>query len=347
LEFIVRILFSGMMTFVPSSDGTQLDVVLLNVGHGHSISDGTGIAHHKPLLITRGGGCSGSCPTSDAAIAAYLFGDKSTSAANDALTSAVSGGGAWDLTGSQVTVEKGSSGAAALPALTLRQNLRNGIIPTTATEREDISWLADLEQICPTCGFDTSVLAAEPSSSLVAARFRLDTGKVYTYSIARVGSSVTPVQFKRVDGSGSTSSYSQAIAAFMAVDIAVTGSSIKLVETKFDGSTGRTMTLTPDSNGRVEIAVLNLPELVPATPNATPGIGKHFQRYYDVTSAPPSAAARLVPHPGAAPGAPSYPSVTWSSIHPADTLWSDLLTALRLNVGRSINEVTLCPPTQP
>src|SRR5215213_1321142 len=98
LEFIVRILFSGMMLFIPNSNGTQMDVVLLNVGHGHSISDGTALAYHKPLLITRAGSCSGTCPTSDTAVAAYLFGDKPTSAADDALGNAVSGGGAWDLT---------------------------------------------------------------------------------------------------------------------------------------------------------------------------------------------------------------------------------------------------------
>ena len=347
MEFIVRILFSGMMVFVPNSNGTQLDVVLLNVDHGHALSDGTALSHHKPMMITRAGSCSGTCPTSDTAIAAYLFGDKSTAAANDALTAAVSGGGAWDLTGSQITVEKGSTSDPALPSLSFRENLRTTFIPTSSTEREDWSWLADLSEVCSTCGFDTSVLDTNPDTGLVAGRFHLETGTAYTYSVARIGSDVTPVHFKRLDGSGSASSYTQAVASFVGVDITVSGGSIKLVESKFDSSTGRTMTLTPDSNGRVEIVVLNVPPIVPSTPSANPGIGKHFQRFYDVTSNPPSASARLIPQPGAAPGAGSYSQVSWSSVHPTSTLWSELLTALRLNVGRSLEEIALCPPSRP
>jgi hypothetical protein len=344
LEFIVRILFSGMMVFVPNSNGTELDVVLLNVPHAHALSDGTTLAHHKPVVIARAGNCTGTCPTNDTNIATYLFADKANDAAIDTLETAVDGGGAWDISGSDISVLKGI-GDPDLPALDIETGVRGtSIIPTTSTEREDYSWLATLSDICANCGFDSDVLGADPPEGLVAARFHLSSGKLFTYSVARIGSNVTPVQFKRLDGQGSASSYSQAIATWMAADITVSGDSIRLVETKFDNSSGRTMTLTPDSNGRIEIAVLNLPPLVPATPDPTPGVGKHFERYYDVTSNPPSAAARLVPQPGAAAGAPSYSAVTWQSIHPQETLWSELLNALRMNVSRSAYDITLCPP---
>ncbi|HUP59651.1 MAG TPA: hypothetical protein VNA69_04450 [Thermoanaerobaculia bacterium] len=343
MEFIVRILFTGMMVFIPNNDGTQLDVVLLNVGHGHAISDGTTLAQHKPLLITRAGSCTGTCPTGDAEIAAYLFGDKSTDAAVDSLEAAVSGGGAWQLSGSQISVVKGSETDPDLPALDFIEGVRNGIIPTTSEERADYSWLAKMSELCPGCGLDSDILATPPPG-LVAARFRLQSGDVFTYSIARIGSNVTPVHFKRLDGTGSASSYTQAIAVWMGADIAVSGDSIKIVESKFDNSTGRTMTLTPDEDDRVEIAVLNLPPLVPASPIATPGVGKHFQAFYEVAETVPSAATRLVPLPGAAPGAPSYSRVTWQSIHPQEELWSELLNALRLNVSRSEAEISLCPP---
>ena len=344
MEFIVRILFSGMMAFIPNSNGTQLDVVLLKVDHSHSVSDGTGLPQHKPLILTRAGSCTGTCPTQDAAIASYVFGDKSTSVANDSLASAVSGGGAWVLTGADYTMRK-ASGAADLPALDFIEGVRTSIIPTTSDEREDFSWLAKASEFCPSCGFNDDVLDPQPPSSLVAARFRLNAGNVFTYSVARIGSDVTPVQFKRLDGSGSASSYSQAIATFIGADITVTGSSIDLVETNFDGSSGRTMTLTPNASGKVEIAVLNLPEIVPATADTTPGIGKHFERYYEVAQTVPSAATRLVPQPGAAPGAPSYSQVTWTSVHPTSELWSDLLNAIRLNPARSSYDITLCPPS--
>lgn len=346
MDFIVRILFSGMMVFIPNSNGTQLDIVLLNVGHAHEISDGTTLTYHKPLLLARSGNCTGTCPKDDADIATFVFGDKATDAAVDALETALDGGGAWQLAGSDVSVVKGS-GDPDLPALDFIDGVRSGIIPTTSGERADYSWLADLAQICPTCGLDDSVLDEDPPAGLVAARFRLTSGDVSTYSIAQIGSNVTPVHFKRLDGTGSASSYTQAIATWIGADIEVSGDSIQLVETKYDNSTGRTMTLTPDANDRIEIAVLNLPPLVPAAPSGTPGVGKHFERYYDVTETPPSAAARLVPLAGAAPGTSSYASVTWTSVHPPEELWSELLNALRLNVGRSPFEITLCPPAEP
>ncbi len=347
MDFIVRILFTGMMVFIPSSDGTQLDVVLLNVGHSHQISDGTAHPDHMPVILTRAGSCTGTCPTRDEVIAAHVFGDKTTAAATDALEAACSGGGAWQLAGSQISLAKGTTSAPDLPALSFIEGVRTTIIPTTTGERADYSWLADLKQICPDCGLDTSVLDAEPPAGLVAARFRLQSGNVFTYAVARIGADVKPVQFKRLDGQGSASSYSQAIATWIGADIEVSGESIQIVESEFDGSGGRSMTLTPDASDRIEIAVLNLPPLVPSLPSDTPGIGKHFERYYDVTDDPPSAAARLVPQPGAAPGAPSYAQVTWQSVHPQAELWSELLNALRMNVSRSSYDVTLCPPGEP
>lgn len=346
LSFIVRILFTGMMVFVPSNDGTQLDVVLLNVAHGQQLSDGTGLPHHKPIVVARAGDCTGTCPKRDTAVASYLFGDLSTAAAQDALEDACDGGGAWEIAGGEISVAKGSSSDPSLPSLSFDDTSTSYAIPTTSAERGSTHWLAKLSEICPTCGFDSDVLDADPPSGLVAARFHLTSGNVFTYSVARIGSDVTPVKFKRLDGSGSTSSYSQAIATWMGADITVSGDSIQLVESKFDNSTGRTMTLTPDSNGHVEIAVLNLPQLVPSTAGSTPGIGKHFERYYDVAANPPSASARLVPMPGAASGV-TYPTVSWSSVHPSTAIWSDLLNALRLNPNRSAFEITLCPPLEP
>jgi hypothetical protein len=333
-----------MLAFVPNEDGTQLDVLFLNVPHGHEVSDGTALPHHMPLLIARAGGCTGDCPKRDGAIASYLFHDKTSDVAKDSLEAAVADGAAWLLDDSDLVVQKGSSTADDLPALSFRTGLRTSIIPTTATQRGDYSWLAALGTLCPTCGINTAVLGTEPPSSLVTARLHLRSGNVFTYSIARIGTDVTPAHFKRLDGTGSASSYSQAIATWMAADIEVSGDDIEIAETKFDSTAGRTMTLEPDSNDRIEIAMLNLPPLVPVAPTETPGVGKHFERYYDLTDTPPAASARLVPQSGPAPGAPSYSEVTWTSVHPTTELASDLLNALRLNVGRTAYEVALCPP---
>jgi hypothetical protein len=349
VSFILKLFFTGLMAFVPSQDGTEVTVLLLNVDHNYQTSDGSALAHHKPLLIARAGNCTGQCPTRDAGIAQFLFSDKSESEALDSLEAAVADGGAWELSGSELSVHKGCSTDPDLPALAIRQNLRTQIIPTTSAEREDFGWVADLKQIAPSGYAFNAGLLASPPPGLVAARLRLRSGKVFTYSVARIGSNVTPVHFQRLDGTGNVSPYSQAIATWVGAEIAISGENVEIVEEKFDGGTGRAMTLAPDANGNVEIAVLNLPPFVPPSSpfTGTPDPGKHFEMYYDVAQTPPAQSARLVPKAGAAPDAPEYSVVDWHAIHPQDVLWSDLLNALRMNIGRTMYEQVLCPPFVP
>ena len=355
MEFILRILFTGLIVFVPSEDKTEVTVLLLNVGHAHQLSDSSTLDTHKPLLIARAGSCTGDCPADDPDIAQYLFSDKSLSEAMDATELAVDGGAAWLLAGSDLTLRKGNTSDPDLPSLVLLENSRsvvNGVpqmVPTTSAERADFSWVADLKAVCQTgCNIDTAMLDAEPPAGLIAARLTLRTGNIFTFSMARIGSDITPVNFKRLDNSGSASPYSQAIATWVGADVEVSGSSIEIVEEKFNGDPGRSMILSPGEDETVEIAVLNLPPFTPPTApySATPGVGKHFEMYYEVTENPPAAAARLVPRAGAPAGAPEYPEVEWHSIHPQETLWSELLNQLRLDVGRTVAEQVLCPPAR-
>jgi hypothetical protein len=348
-SFILKLFFTGLMAFVPSQDGKEVTVLLLNVHHGYQSSDGTALAHHKPLLIARAGDCSGQCPKRDADIAQFVFADKSESEALDSLEAAVAGGGAWELANSELSIQKGNPDDPALPALNIVQNVRTGIIPTTSAEREDFGWVADMQQIAPSgYAFNTDLLDSPPPG-LVAARLHLRSGKVFTYRVARIGSSVTPVHFQRLDGTGNASPYSQAIASWVGAEIEISGENVEIVEEKFDGGTGRSMTLSPDTNGNVEVAVLNLPPFAPpSSPFAgTPDPGKHFEMYYEVAQTPPAQSARLVPKAGAAPDAPAYAEVDWQSIHPQTALWSDLLNAIRLNIGRVVYEEVLCPPFHP
>ena len=347
-SFILKILFSGMIVFSPNQDGTEVTVLLLNAGHTHHLSDGSALQDHKPLLIARAGNCTGDCPTRDADIAQFVFADQTSStAAQDSLESAVAGGGAWTLSGSDLSIAKASNDDPDLPALSIVRDARStsSIIPSTSSEREDYSWVADLKQLCSTCTVDSNIFATQPPDT-IAARLHLRNGRLFTYSVARMGTDVTPAKFARLDGTGSASSYSQAIASWVEAEIEVSGSGIEITEEKFNGDPGRTMTLTPDSNNVVEVAMLNLPPFVPPSSayNDAPQVGKHFEKYYDLFTNPPSQAARLVPFAGAASGAPSYPEVTWTSIHPSTTLGSNLLTALRLDAGRGPYDRLLCPP---
>lgn len=351
-SFILRILFSGLMVFVPNEDGTEVTVLLLNVDHGYHTSDGLQMPHHKPLLLARAGSCTGQCPKRDSAIASYVYRDQSSSVALDSLEEALAGGGGWVLANSDLSVQKGSSSAANLPALVIQKNVRgtaNGVplaIPTSSAEREDFSWVANLKELCPTCSVDPDVLATDPND-LVVARFRIRNGKLFTYTVARITDKVTPVNFKRLDGTGTASSYSQAVASWVAADINVSGTDVEIVEDKFDGSAGRSMKLVPDANGKVEVAVLNLPPFVPpASPdNNAPEVGKHFQIFYDTAENAPSQAARFVPRAGKLAGA-TIPDVDWSYVHPQSAVASELLNKLRLDVGRTVYERVLCPPSQ-
>jgi hypothetical protein len=348
-SFILKLFFTGLMAFVPSQDGKEVTVLLLNVHHDYQSSDGSALAHHKPLLIARAGDCSGQCPKRDADIAQFIYADKSESEALDSLEAAVAGGGAWELANSELSIQKGNPNDPDLPALNIVQNVRTGIIPTTSAEREDFGWVADMQQIAPSgYAFNTDLLDSPPPG-LVAARLHLRSGKVFTYRVARIGSNVTPVHFERLDGTGGSSSYSQAIASWVGAEIEISGENVEIVEEKFDVGTGRSMTLSPDTNGNVEVAVLNLPPFVPPSSpfTGTPDPGKHFEMYYEAAQTPPAQSARLVPKAGAAPGAPEYAEVAWSAIHSQTALWSDLLNAIRLNIGRTVYEEVLCPPFHP
>lgn len=348
--FVLRILFTGLMAFIPNENGTEVTVLLLNA-NGHHTSDGSRMQPHKPLLYASAGSCSGDCVNDDLDIAKFTFRDQVPSAQLDSLTNALGDGSAWAIAGSDIAVQK-SSGGANLPALNIRDDVRGTvddepeIVPGTSSSARDFSWIPSLTPLCSSgCTINSDLFDTVPPS-IVAARFTINSGDLYTYSIARIGSDVTPVKFKRLDGTGSTSSYVQAVTSWTGLDIEVTGGSIDFVETKHDTTTGRTMTLSPDENGIVEVAVVNLPPFVPpsSSSNNAPQVGKHFEMYYDLLETPPAKETRLVPFAGA-PSGTTVPEVTWTSVHPSVS--SPLLTSLRMEPGRSLYDRVLCPPVKP
>ena len=350
--FVLKILFTGLMAFIPNENRTEVTVLILNASNHHT-SDGAAMQAHKPILFARAGNCTGDCVTNDAEIASFTFRDQAASTALDSLSNALGNGSAWVISGSDISVQKTGANAASLPALNLVDDARptvdgqRQIVPTTSAERSDYSWLVSLQRVCGGgCTLNSDVFNAIPPG-IVAARFKINSGDVFTYSLARLGSDVTPVHFKRLDGTGSTSSYTQALASWTAAEIEVTGSSIDFVESKHSGAAGRTITLSPDSTGKVEVAVVNLPPFVPpaSTSNDAPQVGKHFEMYYELLQNPPAREARLVPRAGA-PSGVSVPQVSWSSVHPTSAVQSPLLNALRMDTARSLYDRTICPATE-
>ena len=350
-QFVARILFSGLMAFIPNENGNEVTVLLLNADHYHT-SDGAAMPPHKPILFVRGN-CSGDCVDDDTTISDYIFRDQAPSVRPDSLAYALGDGSAWWIAGSDLRVQK-SAGAADLPALNIRRDLRgtvNGqpqIVPTTASQARDFSWIPRMQQLCASgCTIDPDLLDNVPPD-IVAARFKIDSGDLYTHSIARVGSDITPISFKRLDGTGSTAAYVQAVTSWVGLDIPVTGTSVQLVETKHDGGNGRSMTLSPDASGKVEVAVVNLPPFVPpaSANNESPQVGRHFEMYYELLQNPPARESRLVPRAGA-PSGTTVPQVSWTSVHPSSSVDSVLLNRLRMEPGRSLYDRTLCPPLEP
>ncbi|PYQ27532.1 MAG: hypothetical protein DMF56_19310 [Acidobacteria bacterium] len=352
--FTLKIFFSGLIALLPSSDGKELTVLLVNSGHEYRLADDSELAHHRPLLLARAARCEQTCTTPDqAAIAQYIYAKKTPDQAATALNGALAGGGAWQLSGSDLTLPD-------LPDnLSIQKDVRGHLqdgslqrVPTTAAEREDFSWVASLGAIAPGIGGFTSWATATepPPSCKVAARLKLRSGRVFTYSLIKVDGKAKPIHFRKPSGEGPDATYSQALANWVAAEIHVPGDFVEIVDQNFDDRERvRTMKLYPQE-GKVEVAILNLPDFEAPAPDAeapAPAPGQHFQIYYDLVKTPPARAARPVPHLALAPPA-SEPQTDWGTLHPRAALWSDLLEQLNLSPrGKGPYDLSLCPVAEP
>jgi len=352
MEFVLRIFFSGLIAFIPSSDGKELTVAMIDTPHAYEMADGTTLAHHKPLLLARAASCEGTCRTDDhTSIAQFLYAKKTTQEALTSFNGALLGGGAWQLSGSELSLD-GPEGPLEIRT-GARGSDENGAlhrVPQTAAEREDFSWVTDISDLSPgTEGYDSALTASGNPGDLVAARLRLRNGKVITYSVIKIDGKARPVHFRKPSGEGPDASYAQALANWVEATIRVPGDSLEIVDQSFaDPARKRTMKLHPQ-NGVVEIALLNLPPYEtpdPDAPSAAPKPGQHFQIYYDLVKTPPAQTERLVPHLPLSPSA-SDPQTDWGTLHPRQVLWSNLLEQLGLSPrGKGPYEVALCPITQ-
>jgi hypothetical protein len=349
-DFVLRIFFSGLIALLPSADGKEVTVLLVNTPHEYALANGTALAHHTPLVVARAASCEGSCITDDhASIAQFLYANKTSQQAVTALNGAILGGAAWRLAGSDLTlVGPEEPLAIRTGARTQREDGTLELVPTTPAEREDFSWVADLSQIAPgTEGFKAAVTATEPPPGcLIAARLTLRSGKLITYSLAKIDGKARPVHFRKPSGEGPEAPYSQAVANWVEAEIHVPGDVVELVDQNFSDSTHRRSMKLHPQDGVVELAVLNLPPFEAPAPDAVPpppAPGQHFQIYYDLVKSPPARADRLVPFTALAPSA-SDPQVDWTTLHPRQMLWSNLLEQLNLSPrGKAPYDLSLCP----
>jgi hypothetical protein len=348
-EFILRIFFSGLIAFVPNSDGTEMTVVLVNTPHEYTLADGEVLPHHHPMLLARAANCEGTCTTSDhASIAEFLFANKTATQAVGALDHALAGGGAWELSSSDLTIVGPTEPLTVRTGVRTRENGTLSLVPTTPEQREDFSWVADLSDLAPgASGFKSSLSLPEPPPGcIVAARLKLQSGKVFTYSLVKIDGKVRPVHFRKPSGSAPEAPYTQAVANWVEAEIHVPGDAIEIVDQDFNDSTKRrSMKLRPQ-NGVVEMALLNLPPFEAPDPDApppSPAPGHHFEVFYDLVKRPPAHTERLIPYPALNP-LPSDPQVDWASLHPRQALWSDLLEQLGMSPrGKGPYDLAICP----
>lgn len=353
MEFVLRIFFSGLIAFVPGDDGKELNVLLVQTPHAYELANGATLAHHRPLLLARAATCEGTCKTDDAqaSIAQFLYARKTPEQALSALNQAILGGGAWQLTGSELSLN-GPTGPLNIHTGVRRRDENDALnrVPRTVQEREDFSWVADINEIAPDSeGYRSSLTQPGNPGNLVAARLRLRSGKIMTYSVIKIDGNARPIHFRKPSGDGPEAPYAQALANWVEATIHVSGDSLEIVDRDFAEPTRlRSMKLHPQ-DGVIELALLNLPPYETPDPDApapSPRPGQHFQIYYDLAKTPPAQADRLVPHQALLPLA-SDPQTEWSSLHPKDAMWSDLLENLGLSPrGKGPYEVALCPVTR-
>lgn len=337
-EFVLRIFFSGLMTFVLSPDQKEMTLLMLDTHHH---------AQHTPVMAVRADGCTGQCTPDNLHVARVLFPEQSDDQAVESLEAAVLQGGAWALPDSELAVQPPASGAFA-PALTLQggRPAVDGVpvpLPANAAERAAFSWIPDIKRVLPSFGtFNPQLFAARPPQNLVAARLRLRHGTFSTAKLARIDGKVKPVGFRSI-GSDQPVEFFQALGTFAVCNITVPDDEITFTATNFDDGSVRSMTLTP-RNGVVEAAILNIPHFeVPDDADApvTPPPAVHWEAYYDLAANPPAAGNRPVPYVR-----PTTLEADYDVLHPRAELWSPLLDKLRFGLARGVYDPILCPMNQ-
>lgn len=287
MGFILRIFFSGLIAFIPSEDGKELTVLLINAPQAHHAS--SGVPEHKPVLLARAAACSGDCPRANTSVATFLYpGASSRSAANDALALAIDKGVVWQLAGSDLSLGIPRDGVRL--AHTAPAGKR---VPDNAAERADFRWVANLKEMDPDLGkLDPAVLAEHPPEELIVARLKLTSGEVSTYSVVQVNGDVIPIDFRSSTNVGKP--YLQAVASWVEAEIRVPGDQLEIVEQRFAGGPARKMSLKP-SKGMLDVAVLNVSRPTGRARTSTPAPGLHFSRYWDLAADPPAFSARPIP----------------------------------------------------
>ncbi|HEX7184665.1 MAG TPA: hypothetical protein VF756_22765 [Thermoanaerobaculia bacterium] len=341
MTFILKIFFMGLIAFVPSQDGKELTVLLVETRPGYVASDGSLIAPHHPMLLARAEKCWGHCGIDEGIDPHLLFPRDSPADAQRYLAAALGNGAAWSLDGSDLSiVDAGSQKSSASLSLQGRPRQPGAPLALSKTlegDTLDFDYIADLGRVLPAAGaVDPDVLARLPQRRLITARLRLQSGKIGTYRLVHMFGKVHSFSFKALRCNGANVEYSQPLADWVTAEIEVSGPEVEIVENHFADREIRTIRLAPQ-DGLVELAVLNIPD--PPSEEELPEnheADRHFELYYKLAQTLLSPCQWPVPHVG--------PEVENGA--PEKARPSALLAGLKLGDPKGYYERIMCPVGQ-
>jgi hypothetical protein len=312
MGFVLKIYFLGLIAFVPGQDGREMTVLMLDARQTYAVSDGTMIEPHTPLLVVRAGSCSGACRDDAQKVADTLFNAARVPDPAEnlrQLQGAIAGGGAWILDGSDLTLElPGEEGRRSGPGLEIIRSPRQGLIPTSPEEIRDFGWVAGLGAIdAKAAKVDPDVVAPRPQKGLIAARLRLDQGRIGTYNLVTYGNKVMPVTFRMLrDERRPPDGHPEVVADWVVAEVRVSECSVRLAEKRFLGDgKARVLELAPercDGTDEIELALLNTPAYTHEHSGKQEKVGKHFEMYYELAYLRPPNRLRPVPVVSEVPG---------------------------------------------
>lgn len=315
--FTVRVIFTGLIAFVPGTEGDMTALLQNALSTSLRVSDGCLIPPHVPVVEI-----FGDCTPKE-----HCFRyDDSASVAGKRVLEALRNRGLFDSESGWVFAGKYSrehveirvpksvtrKGKATplggsdevVPVTGLRKWVGGGpsVFPSDSCEAKDISWIAQGGAIQPAATqVDRDCMGTEVATCDLAARIYLDRGSFATCSLAEHhGEAKVPSwDFRSLTSTFGNSSYVQALADSVVVSFEVEGKAIELVAMDF-AKTEKAVAKIKPKDGYVDLVFGNIPaDWRDETLRgfcASSRIARHFELYYNLTDVIIPWNRRPVPH---------------------------------------------------
>lgn len=284
MDFQLKVRFTGLCAFVPHDSQPKAKVLLID---GRTIT-ASPLIHCAPVLRFNRADLAADSPR-QADVCRDGF----------SLPCSIQDSVAF-LDGEDLKIEA-LAGTITAPPFSFVTGLRAaGDAVPTEQSRDDASWMADLDQICPGAGaeqrwwFDPKPMPPSGGRSPILARFDLDRGTLRAVEFFRSSSGNNPSVFTF------TSGYKQAIASFVECTIdCKDGTQLQISSRPWGGGAPRHLKFAPRGQELV-LEISNAPifdvmqEMLPGTngwtfpPSTVFANGHSFMHFYRLQPTPPS-----------------------------------------------------------